>query len=228
MSIKKVGTYTTNAGDALKLLRSEHDPKHHMLSNAKGQVVKSFHKSTEDVHTELTTGPHKLTGALHEEEQLDELSKSTLANYMVSAGSSRASLGRKEIIASYMKKDNDEAAKHAAKNSKRFEGMLRARKRLQSEEAEQIDELSTKTLSNYSRKAQHVVDNTPSDSKAHKKSAVGVKLADSKLLRSVKMEEVEHKKKTLGSILEEIKRGRGRPKKKRNMLGQPVDDDDGK
>lgn len=62
-----------------------------------------------------------------------------------------------------------------------------------------LNELSPETMSNYKRKAQHVVDNTPEDSKVHKKSKEGIARADRLLNKRALKEDAiirhpEHKK----------------------------------
>jgi hypothetical protein len=60
----KAGAYVSRGGETLKVIRAEHDPKHHMLVNAKGDVVASFRGSPDDFHEKLTKDG--FSGAMHE------------------------------------------------------------------------------------------------------------------------------------------------------------------
>lgn len=50
----KVGAYTNAQGGRLIVLRAEHDPKHHMVMNQKGEVMASHHGDPQELHDKLT------------------------------------------------------------------------------------------------------------------------------------------------------------------------------
>lgn len=54
-SLEKVGSYMGNKGFGKLTLHSvNRDPKHHVLVNEKGEVVKSFHDTPENIHKQLS------------------------------------------------------------------------------------------------------------------------------------------------------------------------------
>lgn len=89
------------------------------------------------------------------------------------------------------------------------------------EGSEQLDEISKNTLKSYLRKGEKTVSALYKDT-TNKKFEKRVKYLDkaSNKINNVK----EDATKTLSQIIEEIKRGRGRPKKPRDLEGNVIDD----
>jgi hypothetical protein len=50
----RVGAYTNRGGGQINILRAEHDPKHHLFANEKGEVMGSFHGTPDEVHAKLS------------------------------------------------------------------------------------------------------------------------------------------------------------------------------
>ena len=89
-----------------------------------------------------------------EVEQIDELSKSTLASYATKAADQARV--KKDAAAGYLRMNKGRGSsgeiKKTAEGDKRIEGVKSAIKRLAKEEIEQIDEISAKTAMNYLHK----------------------------------------------------------------------------
>jgi hypothetical protein len=95
--------------------------------------------------------------------QLDELSKKTLGNYVKkSTISAIKSFGLAGNAAQRSKSaaDTKQFMKHTEKFAKRSAGIKKANARLNKEDVEQIDELSTKTLKSYQDKASNYLHQT--------------------------------------------------------------------
>lgn len=93
-----------------------------------------------------------------EEEQLDELSKKTLGSYINKAAER---IGTQGVTAGLKIAADEKSQKNFKSMGKRQKGVERAVKKLTKEEAEQIDELSSKKLIDYTAKA--------SDARGHRK-----------------------------------------------------------
>lgn len=87
-----------------------------------------------------------------EAEQIDELSKKTLTNYVDKAVTSVHNSGFRSGE-KYAKRDMAGTADHAVKSLKRQTNIVKAARKLAKEEVEQIDELSVKTHLSYERKS---------------------------------------------------------------------------
>lgn len=87
--------------------------------------------------------------AMKEEEQLDEISKSTLDSYI------HKSFAAGNELHKQIEKETDpvKKAELRAKLSKRNTGVIASAKKLRGEEVEQLDEISKKTLGSYVKKA---------------------------------------------------------------------------
>lgn len=134
---------------------------------------KSMAKYNEEVELDEDFDLDEIDPALVEEfmqteefEQLDELSKGTLASYVKKASHDVAHKGAMtrqhtndstaaKMAGNYSgaKKSMDKADKTFAKSWKRREGMGKAVDRLAKEEVEQLDELGKSTLASYARKS---------------------------------------------------------------------------
>lgn len=84
-----------------------------------------------------------------ENEQIDELSKGTLGSYIKKASDSKAG----SLATAVTSTDKNTTVKSSAKYGKRSLGINRAVDKLTKEEVEPIEELSTKTLKSYVKKA---------------------------------------------------------------------------
>jgi hypothetical protein len=117
---------------------------------------------------------------VEELEQLDELSKQTLTHYIKASSSSlvdkAASLGRSIVDPEV------DAKKYSRQTNNRRRGIWRAASRL-GEEAEQIDELSYKTLNAYSRKGREETKNAL-DNKIERRKK-GLEMAKTKKVKMV-------------------------------------------
>lgn len=128
------------------------------------------------------------------EENLDELSKQTLGSYINKAASSAAKSSYK-----IMKDKPENAAKHGMDSYKRLEGIKKATAKM-AEEAEQIDELSSKTMMNYGIKATAEIGKGNLSTDKESKRMAGTKMADEKMrkkegkssMAKIAAEEVEH------------------------------------
>ena len=128
------------------------------------------------------------------EENLDELSKQTLGSYINKAASSAAKSSYK-----IMKDKPENAAKHGMDSFKRLEGIKKATAKM-AEEAEQIDELSSKTVMNYGIKATAEIGKGNLSTDKESKRMAGTKMADEKMRKKegksssakIAAEEVEH------------------------------------
>lgn len=175
-----------------------------------------------------------------EVEQIDEISKKTLSSYVKKAKASANAHDHMENMHRAVAKDredehNEQALKHMWKAENRRQNVEKAEKKLAKEDVEQIDEISMKLADSYLKKAvdkdsnlkpERVAGSTLIAQKENKRkgspSPARVSLTYSKGI--LKNEETSPRK--LKDILEDLKRGRGRPKKKRNLAGEIVDDDD--
>jgi len=96
----------------------------------------------------------KKTTTKEEVEQIDELSKSTLASYATKAADQARV--KKDAAAGYLRMNKGRVSsgeiKKTAEGDKRIEGVKSAIKRLAKEEIEQIDEISAKTAMSYLHK----------------------------------------------------------------------------
>jgi len=96
----------------------------------------------------------KKTTTKEEVEQIDELSKSTLASYATKAADQARV--KKDAAAGYLRMNKGRVSsgeiKKTAEGDKRIEGVKSAIKRLAKEEVEQIDEISAKTAMSYLHK----------------------------------------------------------------------------
>ena len=115
-----------------------------------------------------------------EQEQIDELSKKTLGDYVKKAShdvAHKGALTRKHAMDSDAAKEKqdyvgarksmEKADKTFAKSWKRREGMAKAVDRLTKEESEQIDELSKKTLGSYVKAAAKDAEQAGRDQEYH-------------------------------------------------------------
>lgn len=141
--LQKVGAYTNDAGHKLTIHRHPNDPKHHFVSH-EGKVVDYHHGDHKELHKKLTKDGFK--GAIHEEEQIDEVSKKTLKSYIDKA--------QKDKRPAKADPSDPGQFANALHNLKRNAGINAAEKKLK-EEVEQVDELSRDTLANYKTKARH-------------------------------------------------------------------------
>jgi hypothetical protein len=104
-------------------------------------------------------------------EQLDELSKNTLASYVKKSAdkammhSFDAGANAKHGIGS------PEFKKHSEKGIKRYSGILKATRKLTKEETEQLDELSKSTLGSYVKKAHDSATGLATTAMHHKNTA---------------------------------------------------------
>ena len=128
--------------------------------NKKAALGKFKHRADKDIDNDgdvdssdkyLHSRRKAVTKAIHKEEveELDELSKATLASYARKAnnqGHTARSMAKKSDGSGY---DKD----MARKANNRQDGVARAISRLANEEAEQLDELSPNTLHSYIKKA---------------------------------------------------------------------------
>jgi hypothetical protein len=163
----------------------------------------------------------KQMGGLKKEEaeQIDELSKATLGSYVKKAKKELSSsdyhigraVGAREVGANFSKSPEQKLAAKAverslaAKSKKRYHGIDKAVDKLTKEEAEQIDEISAKTIDRYREQSHRKEYPGPKGSKKYEKRARGSIMAFNKLTGRAKvparMEEAE--------IIE----ARGRPRK---------------
>ena len=121
----------------------------------------------------------KASKKFHEEsEQIDELSKKTLTNYVnKSTASANKSFGLASNAAQRSKSaaDTKQFMKHSEKFGKRSAGIEKANARLNKEESEQIDELSVGKLDAYRKKA------IKSSGASSTVRQVGIETADDKI-----------------------------------------------
>ena len=122
--------------------------------------IKQLGKESDKRHKGIVTATKKL--AKEETEQLDELSKKTMANYIGKAvkdkGMADRALGREDSIGrsvspilNKMNAKREAGLKHDS--AKRQKGINMAVSKLAKEETEHLDELSKKTLGSYIKKA---------------------------------------------------------------------------
>jgi len=115
--------------------------------------------------TQRVTGLRKATSRLYKEEQIDELSKSTLASYATKAADQARV--KKDAASGYLRMNKGRGSsgeiKKSAEGDKRIEGVKSAIKRLAKEET--LDEVSDATLSSYKEKAKTSADKLESEKK---------------------------------------------------------------
>ena len=124
----RVGIYTTNSGHKFSLHSVDHDKGLHLLVNNRGDVVDQHRGSKEEVHEKLRA--QGLTGALHESEQIDEISNYKIASYTTKAAIDMANLAHKESIAR-SHGDDAQAKKYSTKGNQRFRGLILAQSKIQ-------------------------------------------------------------------------------------------------
>lgn len=199
----KVGTYFTAGGVSLHLHKHPENDHHVLISD--GKVMKSFNDTSENVHAELS---RYFKGKLHE-----------------------ASVGLTRTYIGGGKKKNDGSISEKKKTT------TTRRKNKLKEEAEDLNEISVNLAARYVRKsidAQKSMKGSSDNKKrgnredgelrAMGKIEKGINGTNNKSVKTRVAATMEGKN-TLGGILEEAKRGRGRPKKKRDMQGNVIDDD---
>ena len=163
------------------------------------QMVKKGNSTTRA----LRTIEKEKKGILNREEaeQIDELSKKTLASYINKSTQNAVARG---IDYGYSK-DSKDSANALKKLPNRVQGIKKATDKLTKEEAEQIDEISAKTIDRYREQSHRKEYPGPKGSKKYEKRARGSIMAFNKLTGRAKvparMEEAE--------IIE----ARGRPRK---------------
>jgi hypothetical protein len=148
---------------------SHHDDKADAQSTADHEVKRMNAKSAKNEDFNLEDMDPTLVEEFmqtEEFEQLDELSKKTLGDYVKKASHDVAHKGamtrqhandsdaaKKDSRYNDARKSEDKANKTFAKSWSRRQGMAKAVDRLTKEESEQIDELSKETLKSYQDKA---------------------------------------------------------------------------
>jgi hypothetical protein len=163
LGLQHIGTYKTTGGHTLKMLRSNKDSKHLLLSN-NGTVVDSHVGSAKDFHRKVTGGIHGLRGYLHEAEQIDEISKELLGRFIERSSEKMASrvadahYHRDQKARDVQKYGHDKyghgnaMGKTWRQSEKHRKAISKAVSRLTKEEAEQLDEAN---LRDVSKKLEH-------------------------------------------------------------------------
>lgn len=125
------------------------------MSMAQGDYSKDRMRRTSNAFTGMTRATNKLVKkalAKEEAEQIDEISKDAMASYVSGASKDLPRLtGKRQAEIRKTGLSGAEAGARKIKN--RLKGIETAADRLRKEEAEQIDELSKKTLGSYVNKA---------------------------------------------------------------------------
>lgn len=114
------------------------------------QIEKIYGDKSMALAHEKIRARHAKVPANEEVEQIDELSKNTLANYAYRATNQ---VGEKGLTAGLKIQNNEPAGKELKTMGRRQRGVAMALKRLTKEDVEAIDELSKKTLGSYAKKA---------------------------------------------------------------------------
>lgn len=150
-----MGRYINKAKDAIDAASYRQGTRDSDYSLRKNRAIGAkIEKKLTKRHKGIETAVKKLTR--EEAEQIDELSKATLGSYIKKADKqatkalnsySNAAARRHDFAP-----DTPAMAKNAKKFAKRDSGAYLARTKLAKEEAEQIDEISGKTLASYSDK----------------------------------------------------------------------------
>lgn len=114
----------------------------------------SFDAELDDLEVELfienmTTEDAQAFMESEEFNQLDEISKKTLASYVTKAADS----ARDKALDAGFNSNKHQAVKDFVKSAKRVKGISVAAKKLATEEVDQLDELSKATLGSYIKKA---------------------------------------------------------------------------
>lgn len=208
-------------------LDSQHGRHLHGNEHDAGYVKKDFG------HFKKKYKPH-----MHEEvEQIDELSKKTMTNYIDKALKDKRRTDRahgyesNKPLSTSAAGRNDHSIKQMAKSSdNRHKGIMMAAKKLAKEEVEQIDELSKKTLGSYIKKAggtslnsaaAHALDN---NKKKAIQRAKGVEKAADKLTKEeTQIDEVLTKKEPASAWIRDFIKSKdpkfaGKSKKERQRM----------
>lgn len=137
-----------NSADARQeLARQESKVREHIHGL---QSARNLSDQLRDIKTQIS---YKIPQHFKEEvEELDELSKGLLGRYLKKAASTRSGHNARAYATS-----GDEREGHFKKVGRRVKGMDRAVDKLTKEEAEELDELSNKTLGKYLTKAERQV-----------------------------------------------------------------------
>jgi hypothetical protein len=141
---KTLGSYikkasTNQIGNTAKVLAGKNDPETERARKRMGQRMSGIAKATDKLTKE-------------EAEQIDELKKSTLGSYVKKASGNMA--GNAAVAAAQASSSMGKSSPEIKRNiANRMKGIARATDKLTKEEAEQIDELSKKTLGSYVKKA---------------------------------------------------------------------------
>lgn len=157
-SLIKVGSYRNEAGEVLNMHHFRNNPKHHVLVH-RGKVVAHHVGKTEDFHKELTS--HGLTGYnVHEDTQIDELSKPTLARYARKAATNI--VDKAFDYGRSVENPAIDSIKYGRETRNRRTGIKRAVTKLQrhtyAKEETQIDEISSDLARSYFSKAARKLD----------------------------------------------------------------------
>ena len=149
-----------------------------------GRIEMKSDNDLEDYRSKNYKGSYEYSNVGEEVEQIDELKKSTLVSYVGKAAGRLAAASR---LQRDFEKDGNTALAGEFEQSaqKKKVGIQKAANKLAKEEVEQVDELSTPTMSSYVKKV-------GAENKFTKKRVDGLNLALNKIKsNSIKKEEVE-------------------------------------
>ena len=149
-----------------------------------GRIEMRSDNDLEDYRSKNYKGSYEYSNVGEEVEQIDELKKSTLVSYVGKAAGRLAAASR---LQRDFEKDGNSALAGEFEQSaqKKKVGIQKAANKLAKEEVEQVDELSTPTMSSYVKKV-------GAENKFTKKRVDGLNLALNKIKsNSIKKEEVE-------------------------------------